>query len=214
VYLNATRECHSMEHVLNRGNGLAIVLISPDNMTHPHAVRLEFSGMNNEAEYEALIQGMILAQGMKIEHLTMTRDSELVINQVTQKYKIKNERLKLYFKRVNELMESFISFNIAFIPRDKNHKADSLDLVDSLLNPDDILSKTSFQVERAFRPSVPDNIEYLQVFENDEQLDNFLLNDDEEEDDKEIVIPKDCIQYRSLFTKDDHAKNILEEVSI
>ena len=63
---------------------------------------------------------MILAQGMKIEHLTVTRDSDLVINQVIQKYKIKKEILKLYFKRVNELMESFSSFNISFIPRDKN----------------------------------------------------------------------------------------------
>jgi ribonuclease HI len=68
---------------------------------------LEFSCTNNEAEYEALIQGMILAQEMNIKHLIMTGKYELVINKVTHKYKIKKERLKLYFKRVNELMESF-----------------------------------------------------------------------------------------------------------
>jgi ribonuclease HI len=196
------------------GNGVGIVLMSPSKIMHPHAIRLEFSCTNNEAEYEALIQGMILAQEMKIEHLIVTGDSELVINQVTQRYKIKKERLKLYFKRVNELMESFSSFNISFIPRDKNHKADSLALVASLSNPDDIQRKMSFQVERAFRPSVPDNIEYLQVFENDEQLEIFLLNDDDDEDDHSSVVPKYCIQSESLFTKDDHAKNLLEEVSI
>jgi ribonuclease HI len=65
---------------------------------------------------------------MKIENLIVIGNSELVINHVTQKYKIKKERLKLYFKRFNELMEFFISFNISFIPRDKNHKADSLAL--------------------------------------------------------------------------------------
>jgi ribonuclease HI len=75
---------------------------------------------------------MILAQGMKMEHLIVTGYSELVINQVTQKCEIKKERLKLYFKRVNELMESFSSFNISFIPRDKNHKAVSLALEASL----------------------------------------------------------------------------------
>jgi ribonuclease HI len=75
---------------------------------------------------------------MKIEHLTVTGDSELVINQVTQKYKIKKERLKLYFKRVNELMEYFISFNISFIPRDKKHKSYYLALASSLSNSDDI----------------------------------------------------------------------------
>jgi ribonuclease HI len=65
---------------------------------------------------------------MKIENLIVTGDFELIINQVTQKYKIKKERLKLYFKRVNELIEAFCSFNISFIPRDKNQKEDSLAL--------------------------------------------------------------------------------------
>ena len=174
-------------------NGVGIVLIRPDKMTHHHTLRLEFPCMNNEEEYKALIQGMILTQGKKIEHLIVTRDSELVINQVTQKYKIKNERLRLYFKRVNELMEYFSSFNIAFIPRDKIHKADLLSLAASLSNLDDALRKMSFQVERSFRPSVPNNIEYLQVFENDEQLEIFVLNDDDEEDDSSSVIPKECI---------------------
>jgi ribonuclease HI len=155
-------------------SGVGIVLVSPGKIVHPHAIRLEFACTNNEAEYEALIQGMILAQELKIEHLIVTGDSELVINQVTQRYKIKKERLKLYFKRVNELMESFISFNISFIPRDKNQKADSLALAASLSNPDDIQRKTYFQVERVFRPFVPDNLEYLQVFENDEQLEKKL----------------------------------------
>ena len=156
------------------GNGVGIVLLSPSKTLHPHDVRLEFSCKKfNEAKYEALIQGMILAQEMKIEHKIVTSDSKLVINIVTQKYKIKKERIKLYFKRVNELMEFFSSFNISFIPRDKNQKADSLALVASLSNPDDIQRKTYFQLERAFRPSVSDNIEYLQVFENDEQFEFF-----------------------------------------
>jgi hypothetical protein len=60
---------------------------------------------------------------MKIEHLIVTGDSELVINQFTHKYKIKKERLKLYFKRVSELMESFCSFNIYFIQRDKKSES-------------------------------------------------------------------------------------------
>jgi hypothetical protein len=157
---------------------------------------------------------MILAKEMKIEHIIVTGDSELVINQVTQRYKIKKERLNLYLERVNELVEYFSSFNISFVPRDKYHKVDSLALAASLLNPDDIQSKTYFQVERTFQPSVPDNIEYLQVFENDEQLDFFLLNDDDYEDDHSYSVPKDCIQSEYLFTKYDRAKNLLEEVLV
>jgi hypothetical protein len=64
----------------NSGSGVGIVLMSPINIVYPHAIRLEFSCTNNEAEYEALIQGMILAREMKIEHLIVIGDSELVIN--------------------------------------------------------------------------------------------------------------------------------------
>jgi ribonuclease HI len=62
------------------------------------SIRLEFACTNNEAKYEDLIQGMILAQEMKLKNLIMTRDSKLVIKRVTHMYKIKKERLKLYFK--------------------------------------------------------------------------------------------------------------------
>jgi hypothetical protein len=72
----------------NCGSGVGIVLMSPSNILHPHVIRLEFSCTNNEVEYEALIQGMVLAQEMKIEHLIVTDNFKLVINQVTQKYKI------------------------------------------------------------------------------------------------------------------------------
>jgi hypothetical protein len=87
-------------------------------------------------------------------------------------------------------------------------------LAASLSNPYDIQIKTSFQVERVFRPSVPDNLEYLQVFENDENLKKKLLNDDDDEYNHMFVVSKYCIQSDSLFTKYDHAKNLLEEISL
>jgi hypothetical protein len=64
---------------------------NPQEVIHPHAIRLEFPCTNNEVEYEALIQGMTLALQMKIEHLIIIGDSELVINHIRKKYKIKKE---------------------------------------------------------------------------------------------------------------------------
>jgi ribonuclease HI len=75
------------------GNKVGIILVSLDKTTHPHIVRPEFPCTNKEEKYESLIQGMILTQGMKIEHLIVSRDSELVINQVTQKYRKKRKDL-------------------------------------------------------------------------------------------------------------------------
>jgi hypothetical protein len=90
-------------------------------------------------------------------------------------------------------MEVFSSFNISFIPMDKNRKKDFLALVASLSNPDDIQSETSFQVKRVFRPSVPDNQYYLQVFENDEDLKDFLANENDNEDNNIAPVPKNCV---------------------
>jgi hypothetical protein len=50
------RACSSSE------SGARIVLVSPEKIMDPHAIRLEFSCTNNEVEYEAFVQGMILAQ--------------------------------------------------------------------------------------------------------------------------------------------------------
>jgi len=96
----------------------------------------------------------------------------------------------------------------------KNQKADSLDFVASLSNLDDVHRKTYFQVKRIFRPRVPDNQEYLQLFENDEELEFFFVNDDEDEDNHITIVPMNCIQSESLFTRDDHDKNLLEEASL
>jgi len=89
--------------------------------------------------------------------LIITEESKLAINQVIQKYKIKKEKRKLYVKIINELMEAFCSFNIYLVPREKNQKEDSLALFTSLSNLENIQRKSSFQVKRIFRPSVPDN---------------------------------------------------------
>ena len=41
-----------------RGSGVGLVLISPEKITIEKLLRLGFSVTNNEAEYEALLQGM------------------------------------------------------------------------------------------------------------------------------------------------------------
>ena len=45
-----------------KGSGVGLVLISPERITIEKSLRLGFSATNNEAEYEALLQGMIMVQ--------------------------------------------------------------------------------------------------------------------------------------------------------
>ena len=41
-----------------RGSGVGLVLVSPKGITIEKSLRLSFSATNNEAEYEALLEGM------------------------------------------------------------------------------------------------------------------------------------------------------------
>ena len=43
-----------------RGSGVGLVLITPEGATIEKSLRLGFSATNNEAEYEALMQGMAM----------------------------------------------------------------------------------------------------------------------------------------------------------
>ena len=47
-----------------RGSRVGLVLITPKGATIEKSLRLGFSATNNEAEYEALMQGMAMVQKM------------------------------------------------------------------------------------------------------------------------------------------------------
>ena len=47
-----------------RGSGVGLVLMSPEKITIEKSLRLGFSAMNNEAEYDTLLMGMIMVQKM------------------------------------------------------------------------------------------------------------------------------------------------------
>ena len=76
------------------------------------------------AEYESLIQGLLLAQKRGIQTLKLYGDNELVVNQVRNHNFTKNGFLKSY--RVWYLLEGFNAFNIQSIPRKENRHANRL----------------------------------------------------------------------------------------
>ena len=47
-----------------KGSRVGLVLISPERITIEKSLRLGFLATNNEAEYEALLQGMVMVQKM------------------------------------------------------------------------------------------------------------------------------------------------------
>ena len=80
-----------------KGFGVGLVLISTEKLVVEKSLRLGFSAMNNEAEYEALLEGMFLVQRMGGgKSATMFLDSRLVIGQVKGELEARDERMRGY----------------------------------------------------------------------------------------------------------------------
>ena len=74
---------------------------------------------------------------------------------------------------VLDLIQGVKECRFTVIPRKKNVEADSLAVSASLIqipeNP-----KEKYQIEVRHRPSIPDNVDHWQVFENDEHINRCL----------------------------------------
>ena len=71
--------------------GIGVVLKSHEVDTLKCKVRLHYQTTNNEAEYEALLNGLELAKSLGAELVLVQGDSQLVIGQVNGTYEAKEE---------------------------------------------------------------------------------------------------------------------------
>jgi hypothetical protein len=97
-----------------------------------------------------------------------------VVRQVRNSIHCLTPHLKSYQSEVWSLINQFSAFNINSIPRSSNVEADLLANVASKLLPAYGLSPSTFSVELLFRPFVPNNTTSWRVFEDDQQIINFL----------------------------------------
>ena len=105
---------------------MGLVLVSPEKITIEKSLRLDFSVTNNEAEYEALLEGMTMVQRMGGKAVEMFSDSRLVIGQVKGEFEARDERMQWYLSQVRHLQSGFESFDLLHIPRSGNAHANSL----------------------------------------------------------------------------------------
>ena len=109
-----------------RGSRVGLVLISPEKLTIEKSLRLDFSATNNEAEYEALLEGIFVVQRMGGKPIKMFLDLRLVICQVKNELEVRDERMQGFLSQVRHLQSRFESFILLHVPRSGNTHADSL----------------------------------------------------------------------------------------
>jgi ribonuclease HI len=88
----------------------------------------EFLGKatNNVAEYYALIRVLEESRDLGFERLRAHTDSQLVANQVTGGYRVKNQGLKPLAARAKALLDEYREVEVQYIPREKNIECDAL----------------------------------------------------------------------------------------
>ena len=95
----------------------SLILVSPEGHQIHCALRFGFKASNNEAKYEALIARLELAKEMKVESLDIFNDSQLVVCQISDEYKAREEKMAAYLLKARELLGSFSSYTISQILR-------------------------------------------------------------------------------------------------
>ena len=81
---------------------------------------------HNVAEYQALIEGLMLARAHGIERIRVYTDSELVVDQVNGVSAVKQAHLHELHEVASGLRAGFKSFRISWVPREWNAEADQL----------------------------------------------------------------------------------------
>ena len=81
---------------------------------------------NNQAEYRALIAGLKEALRLGARAVDIRLDSELVVRQVSGRYRVKNAALLPLFQEARQLVGRLEEFSISHIPGSQNADAHRL----------------------------------------------------------------------------------------
>ena len=81
---------------------------------------------NNVAEYTAAIEGLKRAAELGASAVTLRSDSQLLIYQLTGKYRVKTAHLVPLHRAVLALARGFSTIRFEHVPRERNKEADRL----------------------------------------------------------------------------------------
>jgi ribonuclease HI len=113
-----------------RGNpgpaGVGVVITDPEGNVIDRANASIGESPNNEAEYRALLLGLDRAHALGAREIDVVNDSELIAHQITGRYKVKKETLRMLHQQARAALEGFVRWSIRPVPRERNEDADAL----------------------------------------------------------------------------------------
>jgi ribonuclease HI/pterin-4a-carbinolamine dehydratase len=114
----------------SRGNpgpsALGYAIFSHDDKVIEKNSRYLGVATNNQAEYQALKEGLEASLILGVNEVDVYMDSLLVVNQLKGLYKVKNVDLKPVNQSVKRILKEFGSYTLNHIPREQNSIADAM----------------------------------------------------------------------------------------
>ncbi|XP_020240151.1 uncharacterized protein LOC109818997 [Cajanus cajan] len=108
-----------------QGSGAGIILESPSGITLEQSLHFGFRASNNQAEYEALLAGM-LATEMGVRKIVCWIDSKVITEQVNNNFQVKDPNLLKYYHLFRGLSGRFDDVQVRHTPRNCKERADQL----------------------------------------------------------------------------------------
>jgi ribonuclease HI/predicted DNA-binding antitoxin AbrB/MazE fold protein len=113
-----------------RGNpgpaSYGVMIRNPDGSVAAQLKKYVGRSTNNVAEYYALIAALDYAAAHGIRALRIESDSELLVQQMRGRYKVRSADLRPLFERAKKLAQGLAHFAIEHVPRERNRDADAL----------------------------------------------------------------------------------------
>jgi ribonuclease HI len=110
-----------------QGAGAGVVLTSPQGDKLKYVLRMSFpQASNSEAEYETLLHGMKMAKACGETRLKIFGDSNLVVQQVMNRYDAISDNMMAYINLYYYLEGTFDGCKVSHVSRASNEEADNL----------------------------------------------------------------------------------------
>jgi ribonuclease HI len=81
---------------------------------------------NNVAEYRAALAGLVRSAEVGATHVVLRSDSKLLVEQLSERYRVKNPTLIRLHGEVRALLDQFEDIRFEHVPRESNREADRL----------------------------------------------------------------------------------------
>ncbi|GAU51501.1 hypothetical protein TSUD_76100 [Trifolium subterraneum] len=151
----------------SQGSGAGIILENGDGVLIEVSLGISFPTTNNQAEYEAFLAGLRLAEDIGSEEIKIFTDSQLVGSQVSGEYQTKEERLLEYLNLIRAKLAKFKKTEVKHVPREHNARADVLSKLASTRRKK--AGNQSLVQETLTKPSIEKTAEVMHICAVDEQ---------------------------------------------